>query len=239
MDSDSDPNHLALGRALDKSQEERGQYRIEVLGKWFVVNPGVFSPKYFGSPAFFAKVFPYCAGDSLLEVGCGVGLVSVFAALNCAKHVVATDINPAAVENCRENARLNGVETIVDCRVGDVFAPVARARFSKIFWNIPLGFTQKKDFSYLEQSVFDPGYSLAEKYFAGAARHLEPKGRLFLGYSSTLGRMDLLNEIAGRHGYSLKILAEFSKENYLSQSGGSASIPVVKFELFEAERITG
>jgi ribosomal protein L11 methylase PrmA len=57
------------------------------------------------------------AGASVLDVGCGSGILSVGACLLGAGSVLAVDIEPLAVEVARENAALNGVE--FEARVSD------------------------------------------------------------------------------------------------------------------------
>ncbi len=73
---------------------------------------------------------------SVLDLGCGTGVVSVFAAQQAGR-VVAVDINPAAVRCARINALLNGVEGTVEVREGDLFTPVADERFDVIVFNPP------------------------------------------------------------------------------------------------------
>lgn len=62
-------------------------------------------------------IFP---GADVLEIGCGLGLVSAVCALRGAE-VVATDIDERCLELARRNARLNGVE--IDARLLDWHAP--------------------------------------------------------------------------------------------------------------------
>ena len=49
------------------------------------------------------------AGDSVLDYGCGSGILAIAAARLGAGRIVGVDIDPAAVEAARENARRNGV----------------------------------------------------------------------------------------------------------------------------------
>jgi ribosomal protein L11 methyltransferase len=55
---------------------------------------------------------------SLLDVGCGSGVISIAAALLGFRPVLAVDVDEVAVEVTRENAHANGVE--VDARFLDV-----------------------------------------------------------------------------------------------------------------------
>jgi methylase of polypeptide subunit release factors len=51
------------------------------------------------------------AGKTVLDVGCGSGVLTVFAALK-SKHVTAVDINPEAVANTRLNGEALGLANI-------------------------------------------------------------------------------------------------------------------------------
>jgi ribosomal protein L11 methyltransferase len=55
--------------------------------------------------------------SSLLDAGCGSGVLSIAAAKLGFEPIVAIDVDPAAVEAARRNALANGVE--VDVRQGD------------------------------------------------------------------------------------------------------------------------
>lgn len=75
------------------------------------------------------------AVGSTLDLGCGCGALALLAARH-SKHVVATDLNPRAVEFARFNAALNGVHN-VECLVGDAWQPVEGRRFDRIVSNPP------------------------------------------------------------------------------------------------------
>ncbi len=70
-----------------------------------------------------------------LDIGTGNGLLALEAA-SYSGVVVATDLNPEAVEFAEFNASLNGVENI-DFRAGDCFEPVAGETFDRIVANPP------------------------------------------------------------------------------------------------------
>ncbi len=72
-------------------------------------------------------------GESILEIGCGSGIVS----LHCAKAgatVTAGDINPAAVELTRRNALKNNLD--VEVLLTDVYNSV-NGRFDTLIFNLP------------------------------------------------------------------------------------------------------
>lgn len=50
------------------------------------------------------------AGDEILDVGCGSGILSIAAVKLGAGHAFAVDIDPIAVEAAKENMETNGIE---------------------------------------------------------------------------------------------------------------------------------
>ena len=108
-------------------------------------------------------------GEDVLDMGTGSGLHAVFAAEQ-ARRVVATDIEPHAVENARKNAELNGVAGKIDFRVGDLFAALKEdEKFDVIYWNIAYPFGE----------ATLGRWKLHERFFAGVRSHLKPRGRIY------------------------------------------------------------
>ena len=59
------------------------------------------------------------AGQTMLDVGTGSGVLAITAAKLGAAYVAAIDVDPEAVENARENIAANAVEEVVDAHVED------------------------------------------------------------------------------------------------------------------------
>lgn len=75
-----------------------------------------------------------CNNKSLLELGCGAGLISIyFSKRGCS--IVATDISDEATGIAKLNAKLNGVN--IKILVGDLFEPVRGLVFDYIVFNPP------------------------------------------------------------------------------------------------------
>ena len=66
------------------------------------------------------------AGQTMIDVGTGSGVLSVAAAKLGAMYVAALDNDPEAIENARENIAANGVQKIVEAHVED-FTTARRA----------------------------------------------------------------------------------------------------------------
>jgi SAM-dependent methyltransferase len=133
-------------------------------------------------------------GMKVLEMGCGCGIISVFAALKGAT-VTAVDINPTAVENTRENCVANGVGS-VDVRISDMFDAVD-GRYDRIVCHPPY-FTM--EFDRVEEQ-WSTSTRFIPMLFAEGARYLAPGGRLIMGYPSFW--KDWLCELAEAHGWRL------------------------------------
>lgn len=205
-------------QVLEESQRETFPYTIVQCGRPFIVLENVFSPKHLPGCELFAEKLPISPGITVLEIGAGTGVIAVMAALRGARRVVATDINPAAVENIRRNASEHGLDDIVDVRCGSIYEPLeANERFDLMFWNIPfLLVDTATPLSLLQRSVADPGYESAREFLVGGRKHLTSQGRLLFGFSSTVGNLDALGELARGNGIDLELFHRES--NYVSQS---------------------
>lgn len=213
-------------QVLEESKKEKAPYSVEVLGKKFIVYPDVFSPKYFHDTEIFASHVPITPGQSFLEIGPGTGVISITAANKGAQRVVGIDINPRAVVNTHANILAHHLEDQVSVRRGDVYSALTEyEKFDTIFWNVPFGLVLDNELSDLEKSIYSPGYESIERFIKEAKRHLNPFGKLLIGFSSTLGRLELVQKFCDEAGLALKLLYKEESEE----------VHPVKFELFEAK----
>jgi len=213
-------------RVLSDSLREPQPYTVTVAGREYLVLPGAFSPKYFGSTDIFTRAFPYRKNGSLLEIGCGAGITSVEAAIRGARRVLAIDISETAVENTRKNARLHGVSHLVEANVGDGLSNVPEGEvFDQVYWNLPFIYVPESfDFKDPEEAcLFDPGYQVTEAFISGVQNHLSPGGDLLLGFGD-FGAEDWLLGALGGYGFKVQELARGK-----SMEGGP-----VEFILFSA-----
>ncbi len=107
-----------------------------------------------------------------LDLGTGTGVQAIKAASH-SERVVATDLNPRAIEFARFNARLNGADAI-DFRVGDGFAPVGSEKFDLIVSNPPFFIAPSNQFLFCDNPLdLD---QLCRKFARDAAAHLNDGG---------------------------------------------------------------
>ncbi|MGZ3924048.1 MAG: methyltransferase [Flavisolibacter sp.] len=100
------------------------------------VPPEVFHPGFFFSTRLLLRYVAreQLEGKSFLELGAGSGLISIYAAKRGAD-VVATDINPVALQSIENNAELNEVE--IGIVYSDVFDRIIPQAFDFIIINPP------------------------------------------------------------------------------------------------------
>jgi len=102
--------------------------------------------------------------DTVLDLGCGYGVVGVVAAkLAPQGRVTLVDINERAVALAAGNLRSNSIDN-AEAVQGDAFAPVADRRFDVIALNPPIR----------------AGNAVVHALIEQARDHLEPGGRFYL-----------------------------------------------------------
>jgi len=125
--------------------------------------------------ALCQAAYPAAVVDRILDLGCGAGSVALSLASR-AEAVVATDINPRAIELARHNAALNAIAS-VQFREGDLFAAAGDEPFDLIVAQPP--FIPLVDgaaaTTYLHGGP--RGDDLALRMLAEMPAHLAPGGR--------------------------------------------------------------
>ncbi|MFI5762113.1 MULTISPECIES: methyltransferase domain-containing protein [unclassified Streptomyces] len=147
-------------------------------------------------------------GGSFLEIGCGTGVTAVMAALAGHEHVVASDINPRAVENAAVNAERHGVDGRMSAVHSDLFSGLTEGdRFDTIFWssNYVLAPESYEYQSVHERAYVDAGYRAHRRYMEQVLRWLTPNGSGLLHFSDR-GDVPALHRIAEECGRELRTL---------------------------------
>jgi release factor glutamine methyltransferase len=155
-----------------------------VEGLEISVFPGIFHPRYFGSTSILARFVSSLSlrDKSLLEIGCGSGVVALCAARGGAK-VTAVDINPDAVRCTIVNAKRN--DLCVTVRQSDLFSSLAASKFDVIAWNPPFLPAVPKS---MAEAAFYGGndFDVIRRCVGEAREHLHTGGAIYTILSSDI-----------------------------------------------------
>ena len=99
-----------------------------------LLNPGVFSPTH--TSRTIAEALDIGPDDTVIDVGCGSGVLSFVAARMGAKRVVGCDISEQAVRAAAANAERLGLGDRVEFRAGSLLEPVRDVRASVLIGDV-------------------------------------------------------------------------------------------------------
>ncbi len=177
--------------------------------------PGVFHPGLFFSTKILLKYLESLElkNKTLLELGAGSGLISIFAAKQNAK-VTATDISPSAIKNIKLNAEKNGVE--LNIIHSDLFDKIPEQTFNFIIINPP--YFPKDPETENEQAWFcGSDFGFFKKSFKQIGDYIYDSTNAIMILSEDCN-IEMIKSIAAENNFTLneihreKVLAEW---NYL------------------------
>jgi release factor glutamine methyltransferase len=145
-------------------------------------------------------------GQSVLEIGTGSGLVSMYASL-LTDEVTATDINYNALELAEKNFKLNNISTI-KLEFGDLFEPVKDRKFDVILFNTPYLPTDSDDIinddlNYAFDGGLD-GRKVIDRFINQVSNHLNDRGIVQI-IQSSLSDNDRTLDMFDRNGFVAEI----------------------------------
>ncbi|MHA1380671.1 MAG: HemK2/MTQ2 family protein methyltransferase [Candidatus Helarchaeota archaeon] len=179
---------------------------IQVKGKKFLRNPNVLAPsELVVTNLFLIENLLVKKGDNVLDLGTGSGIMAIFCA-NKAEKVIATDINPFAVELTKKNVKLNKLDNI-EVRFGDLFEGI-NEKFDLILFNPPYFPVNANKKNFIEVATCcGKNYELIQRFAIGAKKCLNKNGRIEL-ILSTLADLKNIKSIFIKQGYNIKEVAE-------------------------------
>lgn len=132
-----------------------------------------------------------------LEIGTGTGLIAIIAARK-ARMVIATDVNPHALDCAVKNITINKAYN-VELRKGDLFEPVEDEKFDLILFNTPyLPSDEDEAVDDELDAAWNGGFNgreVIDRFLAGVKDHLNPGGKVQLVQSSLTGNEKTLQKL--------------------------------------------
>lgn len=194
--------------AFDKYYAKERTYKYESIE--VLISPEVFPPHFtISTKLFLDYIKPLdLKGKHLLELGCGSGIIALFAASKGA-HVTATDINPVALDMLKKNAAQNN--SLVQIINSNLFDNLKNLAFDSIVINPP--YYPKTPQNYKEQAWYcGENFEYFEQLFSQLPKHLAKETWMILSEDCDIKHIE---RIALKNGLSFTLILEknIAKEN--------------------------
>jgi cyclopropane fatty-acyl-phospholipid synthase-like methyltransferase len=145
------------------------------------LGPGVFSPT--STSRTLAEAIEIEPGDTVIDVGCGSGVLAFVAAKLGAAKVYGVDLSHRAVEAAKDNAKRLGLDHICEFRQGDLLEPVRDVQATVLIGDvsgIPDDIASATGWFDEVPSGGPTGSELPTKFVLSIGDTLAPGGRLYL-----------------------------------------------------------
>ncbi|WP_349253229.1 50S ribosomal protein L11 methyltransferase [Bradyrhizobium sp. CB3481] len=155
---------------------------VEVSGLPLHILPGVLSPRLSHGPDALMSRWHIESGATVLDLGCGSGVLGLAALRAGAASLVALDINPQAVLTTKINIERLGYSDRAEVRYSDTYSGLQPGeKFDIILFAAPYWNRKAKDD--LERSCFDEDHNVMASALKCAHLHLNDKAVMYVLFS--------------------------------------------------------
>lgn len=168
------PRLVALGTllgALSAAEWTRKGLTVPGLKGQLMPRFGVFSP----TRSAYVDLLKHLDVDekTVLDVGCGTGVLAFVLLQRGASSAIGTDIEARAVESARQNSELLALDDRFEAVEVDLFPEGLRA--DCVVFNVP--WVPGTPRTRLDRAVFDEGGSILRRFITGLSDHLSKDGK--------------------------------------------------------------
>ncbi|KXB03465.1 hypothetical protein AKJ47_02200 [candidate division MSBL1 archaeon SCGC-AAA261G05] len=178
----------------------------------FKIHPEVYTPAE--DSFLIADNLDVRKDEEVLEIGTGCGLLAILAAQAGAK-VLATDVNPKAIECAKENAQDKGVADQIEFKLGDLFKPIGERKFDLIIFNPPYLPVSRSELTGIQLEKAwaggSTGRKIIDRFLDDLLIHLEPEGRSLFVQSSLSGIRETFKKL---HQMELQVTTKTEKLSF-------------------------
>ncbi len=175
---------------------------VDFRGMQVQVMPGVFSPRVSHAPDYIVENWRIPNGSRVLDLGCGSGVLGLYALYSGAGSLVAIDKNPQACKNTALNAKSLGFSSRTTVLEGNGYEPLSPSDdFDVIILSPP--YWNRHANTMLEAACFDENHEFLTLSVIGAEKHLRVGGSVFLVFSDQ-GDLTRLTQLIQDSGLMIK-----------------------------------
>ena len=169
---------------VKSSHKDKKRHSVEHTN--FVVFPQVYPSHKFRTTGFVLKNLKnLVSGKIVCDMGCGPGVVGLYALKNGAKKVVQADINPYAIENAKENNKINGFKkSQIRSYMSDCFENVPQQKFDLIVFNMPYHNDDIEIQDPLQRAFYDPNFDSIKKFLHQAEQYSNESTKILIAFSN-------------------------------------------------------
>jgi methylase of polypeptide subunit release factors len=177
--------------------------KVTVEGIDLLIFPHVYPSERFRTTKFlFESLKDVFRDKRICDMGCGPGIIGLYALEQGAEYVVQADINPIAVDNAKENNVLHGFsDDKVQAFVSDCFTNVPEQQFDIVVFNIPFHSEFLEIEDPLQYAFYDPNFQSVEKFLTQLPIYTHKQSKIFIAFSNK-GNTLALEKLFGEKKYA-------------------------------------
>lgn len=228
-----------LGGALSAAEWTRKGLDVPGLDGRITPRFGVFSP----TRRAYVDLLEHLDVDgcSVLDVGCGTGVLGFVLLQRGAASAVGTDMEERAVRCASNNANALGLDDRFRATQADLFP--GGERFDRVIFNAP--WVPETPRTALDRAVFDEGGHTLRRFLNGVTDHLTPNGEVALIVSDLpvrlglreSGALELAIEAAGLRVLHLKTVGAAHQRSAEPSDVLHAARSAERIQLFRLGRV--
>lgn len=168
---------------------------IHLKGIDFLVHPHVYPSNKFRTTNFLLEnLEPLFKNAHVCDMGCGFGVVGIYALNRGAKSVVQADINLMAVDNANENKKNHSFQDDkLQVYLSNCFENIPEQKFDLIVFNIPFHSEPYQISDPLEFAFHDPLFRSLRNFLQQAFSYCHKETKVIIAFSNKGNVLELEN----------------------------------------------